>query len=246
MPFGFGKAPPPPPGPPSSPPVDMVAQMRQQGMSNNQIVQTLQNQGYDPNLIFDALNQADIRGGVDNMPPRPDAYPPGEVANPMEMGLDAIVPPGAEPPMGPPPQGLPPMDQFMPPERGSSGPVGPGSYGGGQLEAGSLERIEEIAEAIIDEKWNEIVKSVNKIIDWKDRTEQRMVKIEQMITDMKQNYDNLQKGVLGKVGEYDQNLTNIGSEIKAMERVFQEVLPSLTENVHALDKIAKNMKGNKK
>src|SRR3989344_6765208 len=54
---------------PSSPtPVDLVVQMRQQGMSNNQIVQALQRANYKSHQIFDAINQADIKGGVDQLP----------------------------------------------------------------------------------------------------------------------------------------------------------------------------------
>jgi len=227
--FGFGNdqnQPAPPPGPPTSPPIDKVLQMRQQGMSNNQIIQTLQGQGFDSNLIFDALNQADIKGGVESSPVGQNDFSADDLQNP------ARIPPDSPPnPIGvraPDPMDVAPMQAPPPMDMPSQG--------------GSLERIEEIAEAIIDEKWNEIVNSVNKIIDWKDRTEGKITRIEQMLVDIKQEFDNLTKGVLGKIGEYDQNLTNIGAEIKAMDKVFQKVLPSLTENVHALDSIAKNMK----
>jgi hypothetical protein len=213
--FGLGnRAPPPaPPPPPSMPPTDKINAMRQQGLSNNQIIQTLQNQGYDPNLIFDGLNQADLKSGVDNIPTKQDDFDAGMLQNPMPFQSR------------PQTSGPPPMDMGA--------------------ESGSMERIEEIAEAIIDEKWNEIVKSINKIIDWKDRTEAQMTRLDQQITDLKADFDNLTKGVLGKIGEYDSNLTSIGSEIKAMENVFQKVLPTLTESVHTLDRLARDIKGRK-
>ena len=209
-----------PPMPPSAPPTDQVLAMRRQGLSNNQIIQTLQNSGYDSQLIFDALNQADIKGGVQEMPidgsTRPD-----ELQNPMQFPAADLAGGGSIAP--------PPMD--MQPQ---------------QMDPGSMERIEEIAEAIIDEKWNDIVKSINKIIDWKDRTEARIIKMEQELSDVRREFDNLSKGVLGKIGEYDDNLTNIGTEIKAMENVFQKVLPRLTENVHTLDRIAGDLKSRKR
>ncbi len=43
-------------------------------------------------------------------------------------------------------------------------------------------------------------------------------------------------------GEYDQNILNVGTEIKVMEKVFQKVLPTLTENVNELSRITKGMK----
>lgn len=230
---GKPKAPPPAP---TTPPVDKVLQMRAQGLSNNQIIQNLQNQGYDPNLVFDALNQADIKGGVEAVPVRSNDFNPDELQNPMQVPSDFSPPVGMEP--AAPMPSTPPM--------GSNAALGGIPPMDTQLDSGSLERIEEIAEAIIDEKWNEIVKSINKIIDWKDRADAKMTKFEQSILDMKQDFDNLTKGVLGKVGEYDQNLVNIGSEIKAMEQVFQKVLPTLTENVHTLDKLTRDLKGKKK
>ncbi len=237
--FGFGKkddadVPKPPPQQPTTPPTDRVIAMRQQGLSNNQIIQNLQNGGYDSNLIFDALNQADIKRGVETAPSGND-FSPDDLQNPMQFPSQDSQFPAPElrsPNMQQ--QGLPPMD------------MAPSMDQPGSIDPSSMDRIEEIAEAIIDEKWNEIVKSINKIIDWKDRTESKMTKIEQEIADLKQSFDSLTKGVLGKVGEYDQNLSNIGSEIKAMEGVFQKVLPRLTENVHTLERLAKDMKGKKK
>ncbi|NQV08221.1 hypothetical protein HQ529_00025 [Candidatus Woesearchaeota archaeon] len=112
-------------------------------------------------------------------------------------------------------------------------------------EGAAEDQIEEIAEAIIEEKWNELVKNVNKIIEWKDRTESRITQMEQKIKDIKSDFDNLHSAVLGKVGEYDQNLTNIGAEIKAMEKVFQKLLPTFSENVSELSRLTKDLKKKK-
>jgi hypothetical protein len=105
---------------------------------------------------------------------------------------------------------------------------------------GTKERIEEIAEAIIDEKWNELIRDINKVIEWKERSDGEIKKIQQEIIDLKERFDALHNGVLGKIGEYDQNLSNVGSEIKAMEMTFQKILPTFTENVNKLDRLIKN------
>ena len=47
----------------------------------------------------------------------------------------------------------------------------------------------------------------------------------------------MHKGILGKISEYDQNLVNVGTEIKAMEKVFEKILPSFTDNVQRLSRI---------
>ncbi len=196
---------------PSDTPLDQVISLKQQGLSNPQIVQSLQQQGYTTSQIYDALNQADVKSTIE--PSGYDQYPEsGEASNPMQTQTS--------------------QEYYNPPQSSYS-----------NYEAGSNEeRIEEIAEAIIEEKWNELVKNVNKIIEWKDKTETRIAQLEQKMSDLRQDFETLHSGVLGKVGEYDQNLTNLGAEIKAMEKVFSKILPTFTENVNELSRLSRDLK----
>jgi len=191
-----------PPGPPTDTPIDKVLGMRQQGLTNNQIIQNLQRLGYDSDQIFNAINQADIKGGITNMP----------------VGdFDLEQRPTPEP-----------ISQADAPEVEDYG--------------ADKERIEEVAEAIIDEKWDELVKNINKIIEWKNKSEAKISSLEQQFKDLKNDFDKLHQAVIGKIGEYDQNILNVGTEIKVMEKVFQKVLPTLTENVNELSRITKGIK----
>ena len=104
------------------------------------------------------------------------------------------------------------------------------------------ERIQEVAEAIIDEKWEEIAKDIKKVIEWKENSENRIAKLEQQLIDIRLSIDSLTKSIMAKVSAYDQNIVDVGTEIKAMEKVFQKVLPSLTENVNKLDRMTKGIK----
>lgn len=104
---------------------------------------------------------------------------------------------------------------------------------------------EELIEAIIDEKWNELVKDVNKIIEWKTQTETRVTSLEQQIRDVKDQFDKLHQALIGKIGEYDKHLLDVGSEIKAMEKVFAKVLPVFTQNVSELSRITDDLRGSK-
>lgn len=104
---------------------------------------------------------------------------------------------------------------------------------------------EELIEAIIDEKWNELVKDVNKILEWKNQTEARITKIEQGINDLRGEFDKLHQGILGKIGEYDKHIMDVGVEIQAMEKVFAKVLPVFTQNVSELTRITDDLKAKK-
>lgn len=104
------------------------------------------------------------------------------------------------------------------------------------------ERIEEIAEVIVEEKWREKEIEINKIVEWKDEVTSRLAQLQQQINDLKASFDSLHKGMLGKISEYDENLTNVGTEIKAMEKVFSKVLPSLTDSVNKLQRMSGTVK----
>ncbi len=108
----------------------------------------------------------------------------------------------------------------------------------------STENIEEIVDSVVEEKWTDLIKVVDEFKSWKESMEQRMLKIETEIKDVKENFKNLQEGVIGKIGEYDDHLVKIGSNVKAIEKVFQRIIPVFVENVNELDRIVKDLKKN--
>ena len=211
-----------------------IQTMRQEGRSNNDIIRSLQQQGYKSAQIFDALNQASIQPSRPGMSqenpfttpsPAPKAQAEQQVLN-NQGPASNLMSPNPQPPSNtaPPLQGMPrPMG-------GSQGVYGQ----------------EELIEAIIDEKWNDLLEDVNKIIAWKERTTQRIDQMDQQMKDLKEQFDRLHQAVIGKVGEYDQHILQVGAEVKAMEKVFSKVLPAFTENVGELSRIADSMKKNTK
>lgn len=191
----------------ATPPITLVMQMRQQGLTNNQIIQNLQRMGFPPNMIFDAMNQADIKGSVQPIPPDflQQGQPPGIPGAPQAPQMD------------------------FPPAQPQQNDMG-------------KESVEEMVETIIDEKWEELMKSINKIIEWKNKADAKVTMLEQQFKDLKADFDKLHSAVLGKISEYDQNIITVGTEIKAMEKVFQQMIPAFTENVSELSRITQNMK----
>lgn len=211
------------PGYQSGLPVEQIKSMRAQGMDNNQIIQALQNDGFTSTNIFDAMNQADRlpAGDIDQggIPP-----PPG--MDNMSGGSQQIQ-------SSMPSQGFPGF--------GSLGGSAPPSPSKSDLYGGDVST-EELVEAIIDEKWNELVKDMRKIVEWKNSTNNKIIQIEQMFNDMKSEFDRLQTAIISKIDSYDKNIVNVGAEVKAMEKVFSKVLPVFTENVSELSRITKDIK----
>src|SRR3989344_5635130 len=126
-----------------------------------------------------------------------------------------------------------PQDQFMPSQQPMNQP---------QVQQPQIDKdqIEEVAEAIIDEKWKEFEEDLKVIIEWKEKTESKISKFEQEISDLAANINSLNRNITGKISEYDKNISSVGTEIKAMEKVFEKVLPSLTENVNKLERMSKS------
>ncbi len=203
--------------PKSTVPVDEVLRMKEQGFTNNQIVQALQRNGYKMHQVFDAMNQADLRS-----------------AGPVEGAVPAEL---AEPSLGQPVE----QDSIPDLPSGQLAEEEPQQAPQERYE----EHVEEVAEAIIEEKWEDLMKSINKLLEWKEEMENRMAAVEQSMKDLKENFSSLQRSVFGKVAEYDKSMKSVGADIQAMETVFQKVLPTLTDNVNELSRLTKKAKEKK-
>ena len=204
-------------------PIDQIRVLRQRGMSNDQIIPELEKQGYNSSQIFDALNKLSM--GEDSFGQGPKFNMPQQNFPPS---------PQTPPPQTPPPQTPPPQQ----------GPYAPPPFEEIQQQEAPIDKsdIEEVAEAIIDEKWEEIEEGLKVVIEWKEQTETKIQQIEQRIKELGNNLSNLQKSMLGKISDYDKNIMDVGTEMKAMEKIFQKILPGLTESVNKLDRITKSSK----
>ncbi len=109
-------------------------------------------------------------------------------------------------------------------------------------EGNIYERIEEITEGMIDEKWDELIAEVKKIVAWKEEFEDKNKKLESELGKLKEDFKILHQGVLGKLEDYDTQMKDVGTELKAVGKVFKDVIPEFVENVKELKHINKNSK----
>ncbi|MEM4282174.1 MAG: hypothetical protein QXU88_02010 [Candidatus Woesearchaeota archaeon] len=208
--------------------VQRVISLQQQGLSNSQIIEALQREGFALDKIVEALNQA--------------AAPPPAGPIPTEMPQAPPPTPPSELPQAPQPVPAPPAmyPAEYPEYTYPAYPAYPAE------EILSRENVEAIAESIVEERWKEATKELTKLSEWKEASTRRLDKLEQSLTDLKADIDNLHKALVAKISEYDKSLIDVGVELKAMEKVFQKVLPSLTESVSELSRITQRVKKAKK
>ena len=104
------------------------------------------------------------------------------------------------------------------------------------------DRIHEITESVVNERWEDLMSSLGNIPIWKEKTSNDIVAMKQEILRISNRFDNLQVAVLGQVKEYDKSVRDIHSEMKALEKVFERIMEPLVVNVKELNKIVEEMK----
>src|SRR3989304_3249456 len=109
-------------------PINDILQMRQQGLSNNQVIQNLQRSGYTNTQIFDAMNQADTKMAVEGVQPGFMMQQPQQAFSSPELFT------------------APPVES-----RSSSGETKSGHVR--NIFQEDQVKVEELVETIIEEKW---------------------------------------------------------------------------------------------
>jgi ElaB/YqjD/DUF883 family membrane-anchored ribosome-binding protein len=104
------------------------------------------------------------------------------------------------------------------------------------------ELIDETVEKVIEERWEKLVNSVEKVSKWKDRQESELNLIKDDIMQIKEAFQIMEKKIISKINSYDTNILDVNSEIKALEKVFQKITPTLINNVNELGRIANDLK----
>src|SRR3989338_6823861 len=201
----------------NEPPTEVVIGMLKRGASNKQIIEELESQGFTYEQIADALTQAETKANVETPPaPSPEGMQPS--------GMSMTRP-------SPSPQIVQISQPAMRPsfEQSSSG-------------RDTEDMIEQIAETIIEEKWQKMMQNVGDLNVWKEKVRTDILSIKQELVRLDNKVESLQKIILGKVRDYDEHITEVGTEIKALEKVLQNVITPLSTNVKELSKITEKLK----
>jgi len=131
-------------------------------------------------------------------------------------------------------QEVPNQGAGAPPQTPPPG-VAPGEMAG-TMPAGETRGVE------MDERMEDFVAEMKKVLEWKDKVEEQIKKIEGDVENLKTDFKELHRGVLGKIEEYDEGMRDVSTELKAVGKVFKEVIPAFAEDVKELGSITKSLK----
>ena len=110
----------------------------------------------------------------------------------------------------------------------------------------SSNQIQEVVEAVVEEKWDDLMSKFGDINLWKENVNNDLEAVKQEILRMQERFNNMQNILIGKVTDYNKSVIEINSEMKALEQVMQKIIQPLSTNVKELGKITSELKKRKK
>ena len=106
----------------------------------------------------------------------------------------------------------------------------------------STDQIQGVVESVVEEKWEDLISKMGDFNLWKENVNNDIESLKQELLRTQERFNNLQVALVGKVSDYNKNILEIGSEMKALEQVFKNILEPLSSNVKELSKITDELK----
>lgn len=226
--------------------LDTITQMKNEGKSEAEIIQTLRQQKIPPKNIQEALAQAQIKSAVAgtnqptdedmqqsimNDPPTPQEYVP----EPQEPTAPYVP----EQPM----QNLPqePMQQYPqePAQQYNTyqeQEYAPQDYPQDQYAyqdyaqpTQDTSTLIDISEQVVNDKIKKLKQTLELLEEFKTLTETKVKTMEQRLKRIEATIDTLQASVLDKIGSYGSNLSSIKKEMSMMQDSFGKVINPLLD-----------------
>ncbi|GEM_PF-1786946 len=172
----------------------------------------------------------------------------------IKAGVDGLLGDVPSPSSGAPPDSIPSTSYAQSAESENYGSSGGytqqveqqqdyGSSGGPMVNQQiDSERMHQIIEMIVSEKWDEFTGKIGNLAVWKEKTNNDVLSIKQELIRLEERFEQLQNAVLGKITQYDEGIKGIHTEMKALEKVFEKILEPLTSNIKELGKITEELK----
>lgn len=221
-------------------PTEIVLKMQEEGKSDAEIIAVLTEEGLKPTQISEALNQARIKQAVEakakEKKARAKEAEEGGLAPSILTARREELTEAEEVPM--PSKEAKKVAKGMPPEEAY-----PYEYAEGEAApAIDTEAIEEIAEEIVNEKWEEAKAKISSVIEWKEYTESRLKSMDEKMQRIESVLDRLQAALLGEVKKYGQSVKDLGTEMQSLEGAFSKILSPLVTNIKELQRITGKLK----
>ena len=214
--------------------IERINQMRQQGFQDSQIIQGLKEQGLSPKEINEALEQSKVKSAVSNEEMQPSMMQQTDSQDysiiPEQQGSQqATQMPGQQPAqqMTQEVSGQPMSEQYPGQTYQEYAPEQSPGYESYQPQAYDTETISEIAEQIVSEKTEKLQKHLQEIQGFKTEIQGKVDNIDERLKRIETMIDRLQTSILGKIGDYGRNLSDLKQEMVTTQDSFSKILEPL-------------------
>ena len=217
--------------------LDEIKTMKDQGMEENQILGNLQERGFSPKAIDDALNQMKIKKAVSAESSGEEGMEPSIMKGNQDYGqLQAPL-------YSPKTQeiGHEPTDTYSSQTGGEFGGQDYGGYGqeeyipqegygsSGGTGGYDTDTFIEIAEQVFLEKIKKEQKQISSLSEFAALAETKISNNHERIKRIESIIDKLQAAILEKIGAYGKDLDFIKNETGMMQESFEKMIPELHE-----------------
>ncbi|MFQ3274987.1 MAG: hypothetical protein ACI9LV_000064 [Candidatus Nanohaloarchaea archaeon] len=203
-----------------------VENLFEQGYSEEEVRQELQGQ-YSREEVQGAINQA-VKTSATTQEDGPEPMTPyqgeNEDVSPMDEGFNENQ---QDQEQGMNPQPNPPMNQQM-------GQQQPPNQGNGN--------VEELIETIVAENFERVENEFENVYSEIDEMKEQLGEMEDRIHDLEVRDDEDETQVIQKMDEIEDDINEYQSRIGGLEKAFQQVLPSLVDNVRDLTQLVQEIK----
>jgi len=216
--------------------VSFIEEMLRSGYTEEDIINYLNQQGFQPKDILDALNKLKLRKeeAIPSIMEAPtpttavSAPPTATTPETFQSEVSEVPQPGV-----PRPQLIPqmPFIQEMPTTYAPT-------Y--------NLEAFETLAEELIAEKFELMKRKVGDLEEIRKVLEDKIKNLEEKIKRVEYNLDNINLLILKRHEQQQKEIKMIGKEISMLEEAFSKVLKPLTENIKKLEEISKELRSGEK
>lgn len=238
-------------------PIDEILNMSSQGYTDADIIKYLRSEGYSATEINDAINQAKVKqelartagAGEEEEFPLPEEGETGEEMEPSIMEQEEQA--EGEEYVGEEGQAPEYTEEGELPEAPAAGegyapaPEAEQAYPYAYAKPSSTEAMEELAEEIINEKWQEFKTKVGDISELKTKVESRIRQIDDRLRKLESAYIKLQTAVVAQIKQSNEQVKSMSSEVDVLQNTFSQILQPLISSVKELRDLTEEIKGKK-
>ncbi len=204
-----------------------VSSMVKSGMSEQDIIDNLRQQGYDSTAIKNALLNA---SAGNNQQAQPAAQPQSR----SQPAMTNFSIPQREDSPAPAQLSMQQMQPVQLNRQDASKQSG--------LSDQALDTIQQVLEQIIEEKWEASSADLNSVKNSLKNTSGSLDMLKDQMNKLGQRIDGLQNVMLGKTEEYNKTLSDVNVELQAFEKVIDRLIPTISDSIKELRDLIDDLK----